>query len=199
MYRWSGDGISQIESDKKFTLIGTDGGGLSRLLIKDMIGKVWTYNGLNNKFDTTGTVNPGKTMSPAHSGRILGHSGKGSVKLVTSTNGTYMQLSVDSDGRAWVNEGTDVDASGIYRYTTAIAPTVVQGTDGIEFFQISASQNSGSSEDIYLLGKPRNNTASYVAQMPTSGAPEGLSLIGLLAVGLCLMGLIAVSVRRNRV
>ena len=52
--------------------------------------------------------------------------------------------------------------------------------------------------DYYLLGKPRaQQTATYISQMPTTGAPVGLSSAGLAAVGLGLMGVFLGLMRRR--
>ncbi|PWG66786.1 InlB B-repeat-containing protein [Bifidobacterium callitrichidarum] len=49
------------------------------------------------------------------------------------------------------------------------------------------------------LEKAPQNSTSYQAQMPTTGAPEGLSQIGMIAIALGLMGLSVLAVKRNRV
>ena len=52
--------------------------------------------------------------------------------------------------------------------------------------------------DYYLLGKPREQKATtYISQMPTTGAPVGLSSVGLAAVSLGLMGIFLGLMRRR--
>ncbi|PWG62637.1 hypothetical protein DF196_11810 [Bifidobacterium callitrichidarum] len=43
-----------------------------------------------------------------------------------------------------------------------------------------------------------SNNSNMTVQMPTTGAPEGLSLIGATAAGFCLIGLVTVAVKRSR-
>ena len=53
---------------------------------------------------------------------------------------------------------------------------------------------------IALKNKSTSSTAgSCIVQMPTTGAPEGLSSVGLFAAGVCLLGVLTVLVRRRRV
>ena len=62
---------------------------------------------------------------------------------------------------------------------------------------ITQASNGGSQcYYVSVTDKPEENT-SYQAQMPTTGAPEGLSTIGAVAVMLGLVGLVVV--RRDRV
>ena len=47
------------------------------------------------------------------------------------------------------------------------------------------------------LDKDPTQETSYQAQMPTTGAPEGLSMIGLIASGICLAGVMLMLARRR--
>ena len=61
-------------------------------------------------------------------------------------------------------------------------------------------QSSGGKSQCYYVSvadKPVNNT-SYQAQMPTTGAPEGLSTVGLIAIMVSMLGLTIVMMRRSR-
>lgn len=50
---------------------------------------------------------------------------------------------------------------------------------------------------VFALGKARNNQNTTVAQMPTTGAPEGLTSVGVMAVCLGLVGLSLLLCRRR--
>lgn len=60
------------------------------------------------------------------------------------------------------------------------------------------TRGDGDSQCYYasLAEEPAQNNA-YQAQMPTTGAPEGLSLIGLIALAVSVLGLAVVSLRRR--
>lgn len=61
-------------------------------------------------------------------------------------------------------------------------------------------QSSGGASQCYYVSvadKPAENT-SYQAQMPTTGAPEGLSTVGLVAIMVSVFGLTCVVMRRSR-
>ena len=99
---------------------------------------------------------------------VPGHSARGAVTF----NPRYdlyanLYLSVDSEGKAWIQ-------------MPDTAPTIIQGTDAIDFHQVVADQY-----DALYLGSPRKYSSSTtIAQMPTAGAPEGNTLIGVIALGL---------------
>ena len=60
------------------------------------------------------------------------------------------------------------------------------------------TRGDGDSQCYYasLAEEPAQNNA-YQAQMPTTGAPEGLSMIGLIALTVSMLGLTVVSLRRR--
>ena len=69
-------------------------------------------------------------------------------------------------------------------------------------YDVHTSCRAGSSENycynVSLSEPSGTSSVSYNAQMPTTGAPEGLSNIGLLALGLSIIGLATVLFRRQR-
>ncbi|PWG62635.1 hypothetical protein DF196_11800 [Bifidobacterium callitrichidarum] len=93
--------------------------------------------------------------------------------------------SIDEQGQLWLMRGS--------------GPKVAEPVmSGVEFHSGSAGWDGNYT--LLLLGTPRAATnISYQAQMPTTGAPEGLSQIGVIAVALGLVGLLVLAVKRNRV
>lgn len=76
---------------------------------------------------------------------------------------------------------------------------VVLNGDGYAADMSCTTRGDDDSQCYYAsLEKEPANTGSYQAQMPTTGAPEGLSAVGLAAVGLGLLGLSFALVRRSR-
>lgn len=49
----------------------------------------------------------------------------------------------------------------------------------------------------FALGKPRTSNINTIAQMPTTGAPEGLTSVAMMAIGLGLIGLSLTLMRRR--
>lgn len=101
--------------------------------------------------------------------------------LAAPDSGAHAPYSVDRSGALWVNRGDNLDSYYI-------------PYPEIDFQQVAALDERKA----LVLGKPRTQTSTTViTQMPTTGAPEGLTTFGLTAVGLGLAGLVFVLVRRH--
>ena len=75
---------------------------------------------------------------------------------------------------------------------------VVLNGDGYAADMSCTTRGDGDSQCYYAsLEKEPANTGSYQAQMPTTGAPEGISLAGLIAVGVGLTGVLLAVCRRR--
>lgn len=211
----------------KFTALGTTYRGTTYRYkiptLKDSSGSIWTvestdYNLVKDSTLTFGTSENNGTESavsdkPFLNFPLTGHGGRGFTNAVfpigigtidgkpsRDINQLNPVLSVDSRGRLWISSinGT---AQGGY-----MAPTVAQDSDDIEFTDIAQFTKNFKESDgeavapVILLGKPRTQAPTTVInQMPTTGAPEGLSFVGLSAVGVGMLGVLLVFVRRRHV
>ena len=212
----------------KFTALGviyTSDTGVRRIpTLKDSSGSLWTIEGTDFNLVKDSTLTFGTSSkngsegltsnTPLLSAPLAGHGGRGYTNPVLSSrigsidedpskniNQEASQesdgrslLSVDSTGRLWISSlgGTA---------TSYPAPTVTQDSDNIEFTDIAQFSINRVYDGmrVILLGKPRTQAPTTVInQMPTTGAPTGLSNVGLLAVGVGLAGVIAVLIRRRR-
>ena len=190
--------------------------------LKDTSGSIWTIGkqgyGLvkdtSLSFGTSGNnIQSGDGRFWLKSG-IAGHAGRGYTGSVISPLGTIDGdsaanvrqdgdsnglLSIDSKGRLWFS-ALSSDSSDVTSQNQ-VAPTVTQDSDDIEFTDIAQAylQIFGQySSVVILLGKPRTQTPTTVInQMPTTGAPEGLSTIGLIATGVGLAGIGLMLARRR--
>lgn len=105
------------------------------------------------------------------------------------------RIGVDNDGRLWFRENDQdswVHTADTYRFS-AIATT----SPAIETSSGSTITSSGT----LLFGHRVADTqgATVINQMPTTGAPTGLSTAGLIAVGIGLMAVGVGLVKRRRV
>ena len=135
----------------------------------------------------------------------------------------YKGSMVDSDGRLWFTTSDssittlDQHASETYRFSHIAGysnDSKIYGgylftfSDGFKTLDSGSSNQKDhaetSAEQHYagtvLLGhrvNEQNNQPSTVAQMPTTGAPEGLSTVGVLAIGVGLAGVSLMLSRRR--
>ena len=86
-------------------------------------------------------------------------------------------LGIDADGYLWANDAKNNDISRSFNYGATPIRLDVKFHDGV-------TTGAGDQEGpIFLLGTDRNQANTTVAQMPTTGAPTGLSTVGLIAIG----------------
>ncbi|PWG66785.1 hypothetical protein [Bifidobacterium callitrichidarum] len=110
--------------------------------------------------------------------------------MYTKTNGQYQASLTDS-----IKDIVQVDDG--YDQTVACYPTDIMGS----------GNNYGTSTSVVrsecmvfgLKDKPVSSSTTVVQQMPTTGAPEGLSTIGLVAIIIGLLGVTAMRAHRRRV
>lgn len=182
LYLWNGEQISRIEvagSKKglKFTAIHRN---TNYTCLTGVDGKTYEYSSratdgkiFLNK--TVGSCDPVKNPPRA----ITGHSARESATYEEVVEGgkTVIDVSVDADGRAWVQKAEEttgtVPGSISMPSSTSFSygPSVIQGTDDIEFFGIATLGGSPVGEFL-LIGSPRNTaTSRYAGQLPQSGDP----------------------------
>ena len=186
----------------KFTALGL-GNGYPIVLLKDQTGKMWN---ISTTFQLS-LFDYDKVDAPINNIYFPGHAARGSAFGKSAETGVVdgwpvtdqvtnhlppdNYVSVDSNGRLW------------YAPTTSgtITPTVAQDSDSIEFMDVIGGNFdlSGSfGPYIVLLGQPRKQTPQTVInQMPTTGAPEGLSSAGIIAFGIGLAGVMLTLARRR--
>ena len=129
------------------------------------------------------------SKTTASCGNKMGGTYDYSPKFLDSRD-TATDAVIDREGYFWRIAGEENDFSGRLPYSE------------YDFYAVSdrnVYRLSGSNgRDYILLGKPREQkTATYIGQMPTTGAPDGLSSVGLVAVGLGLMGVALGLMRRH--
>ncbi|WP_158276247.1 hypothetical protein [Bifidobacterium callitrichidarum] len=96
-------------------------------------------------------------------------------------------LSIDETGQLWVMPIRD----GSTTHNLVAEPIMSDVT-----FTTASSGPNNREYGVLLLGKPKNTQAAYQAQMPTTGAPTGLTQVGLASAVICLLG-IGFLFRRN--
>lgn len=189
------DQIVPVKTDLKFTSLSTSRDG-DITYAMDTSGKCYRLN-------TAGQVIPTSNPcadSAVSTGSIPGHSARGSASNMPelAIDGDELVVSADSDGRAWIRETWKTTDSPGHRAAPVgrTAPTIIQGTENISFAQVAQINDGNRTADAYWLGSPRPQTSpTTIAQMPTAGAPEGNTVIGL--IGLC-VALSAVLLVRRR-
>ena len=124
----------------------------------------------------------------------VAHATRGSVIIQPTSVNAYHggAIGLDNDGVAWfIDHGSDSKNSN---------------DAGLRWFPMSTWRFSqiekGMDGNAYLYGHqlPESSQipgSSVVAQMPTTGAPEGLSTVGMVAIGLGMLGL-GVGLARKR-
>ena len=139
-----------------------------------------------NSKDTVNYLSNNYDLDYAHATRGI------VVSEATGTGATtapYRGIGLDNDGVAWFMSATATFAAGEGK--TAVNP-------GFRWFPMSTWRFSqikkGTDGNAYLYGHqlPESSQipgSSVVAQMPTTGAPEGLSTVGMIAMGLGMLGL----------
>ena len=182
LYRWDGDRITPVTTTLKFTGLASFKRSNDAAIVgvaRGTDGRDYTsYNGYLITATEITRINAYHLCSPSQG--LTGHSGCGA----STTDKTGAKLSVDTEGRAWVQNTTS--------YVGA-TPTPVQGNDSIEYSTID-----GGNEAVLLLGHPRAKTPqTIINQMPTTGAPTGLASIGLLSTGIGLVGVMLMLMRRR--
>lgn len=109
----------------------------------------------------------------------------------------------DSEGKIWNSTGWDwklvpdakTDPNLVTSFSNDIKYVYMNSKNGL--WQINVGNNLAVPKlSAATAGEASGNNC--VAQMPTTGAPEGLSLIGLVAVGIGLSGLAFAVTRRSR-
>lgn len=209
-YIWNGDSVIQLKTQTgetpKFTSLDRYYGPATNAtvhpVLQDIDGKTWTFTGeYLQPISLTGltlmnhevAVNyPGHTARGDATGRPAP---VGDVDGIPSANIQWVDdhyLSVDAKGCLWAHSEANTNTGS----------TVAQDSDDIEFMDIDSgvvTYPSGALTNVFLLGKPRAQTPQTVInQMPTTGAPEGLTSVGLTAMMLGLFGLALITVRRRR-
>lgn len=110
---------------------------------------------------------------------------------VQEAGATSLMAAVDNTGHVWYWGG---DASNIVNHTNKKTPVTISPTRYES--NIFALDVNPTSEMILGYDSTRTS-AQTVVQMPTTGAPDGLSTIGLLATGISLAGVSMLLIRRR--
>lgn len=179
----------------KGLFLGRDNMSAQRVYALASDDKVYMAFNCDLQEDSLGNKPSGSYLQPTNTNLIPGHSVRGAADEIMPKSGTEsVDLSVDADGKAWIRSNYQpIGTVSPSQYHQVTAPTVVQGTDDIDFHQLTETPDGGT---VYYLGSPRQQSSSTtIAQMPTAGAPEGNTWIGLAALGL---GLGAVALTRKR-
>lgn len=206
-YIWNGDGVVPLKTttseNPKFTALGLTSTNL--ILLRDSTGQLWR---VSDGFELSKYLNIGIGV-PNNSIFFPSHAARGSATGVSATTGVIdgkpitdtnkpslpsaNYVTVDSSGRLWYAQTNNSNTT----------PTVAQDSDSIEFMDVAGGglNINGSvsvSHYIVLLGQPRKQTPQTVInQMPTTGAPEGLSSAGIIAFGIGLAGIMLTLARRR--
>ena len=119
------------------------------------------------------------------------------------TEDTAPVIALDNDGRlhfltAFTGSGTTGFPSGSsssQNYLVDARNAETYRFSAIAYFFTATNVNGGT----ILLGHRVTDSqgATVINQMPTTGAPEGLSTIGLIAIGVGLVGVMLVLARRR--
>lgn len=113
------------------------------------------------------------------------HSDLWSGYVAYQNESTIAYLGIDADGYLWEQHGEKNTSSVFISDPTAL--TMVR--PGVKFHVGAAPSSTSAGGTAFLLGTSRASQSTSIVQMPTTGAPTGLSTFGVIAVGLILMGL----------
>lgn len=184
------DDYNQIEQIvgtqfKKVGVITSGDTGFSYTCAVDVDNKVWVPGNPSTKPIPNAEIDASHCVPQTVDKLIDFYSNLWSGSFVYHDGTEKAILSIDADGYLWGYHG-------------AYNPTGGDMTDFSTWAMIRPSEKfyTGAvptSEDGYnkvlLLGTSRASQSTSIVQMPTTGAPTGLSTFGVIAVGLILMGL----------
>lgn len=174
------DQIEQV-TGAQFTRIGKVTNGVLCAVTTD--GKVWTQKSETEKPALNTSVDTSSCLARTVTDKYLPFrsniwSTPYSYRANSTSSNAY--LSIDADGYLWSSNSQLPSAAG--NPQPAPARLAVKFHDGVSTNEFSNKQLT------FLLGSDRSQANTTVAQMPTTGAPTGLSTAGLIAVGIGLMG-----------
>lgn len=184
----------QVEEikDTQFKQIGRYAGGVPCAVTTD--NKVWTqlvnddkpvFRAGFNASSCTPDTNRNYYI-PFHSNLWSG----GFYRSDKITDGVY--LGIDADGYLWMtNQPVTVYPGGSETPDYGDTPIRL----GVKFFDGVTNGGGDETGSVLLLGQNRAQSNTTVAQMPTSGAPTGLSTVGIMAVLTAMVGLMFMGFR----
>lgn len=114
---------------------------------------------------------------------------RGASTVLPCTSTYTAIMSIDASGQVWI-----ASAEG--------APYQIQDNTKMDFYAMAIGQaiTEGGYREygyIYFLAQPRKqDSQTIINQMPTTGAPEGLTNVGLTALLTGVLGLMTIVVRR---
>ena len=159
----------------------------------DSSGKVWVQNEVNEKPHIESLAATNECVSTVSNNHLLPYHSEIWSAGVRRQISTY--LGIDADGYLWMQDRIHRD----YEPSTT-APNYGQTPIRLTVRFLSGETTGPLSvtkeKPVFLLGQDRSPASVTINQMPTTGAPTGLSTAGLFAVGIGLIGVAFTLMRR---
>lgn len=182
-------------ADINLFLVTGVSGGFKQTLVKDSAGHWNRVDPSTCQFEQYGMSDWQITTDGLDylNGDYISINAYAALGYATITPGKPGGLGIDNDGKAWFIS-TPTGNSMVNADRTRTLSDAYRFTKIMPYYGYDSDPTGGA----LLLGSPHDTSKTgYVAQMPTSGAPTGLSTVGVAALVLCLLGMSVMTRRRD--